>query len=641
MAGYKRDPRWRGVADSVLLADQSVETVARREGLALSTVKRWVAEARDEEDRVYGMIPGAVPLDQLTDAPLFALNDFGMWGRRYLGRVYTPWQVQASRIVVEKLATPHREFVVVNCPPGVGKTALFAHDIPAWLTCRDRSIVGLLGHKAERPATRYVSRLRRTLQRVGLYRPPDDDLELGMAVEAEESLVADYGRFKPLVTDRWAAGEIIVEQHGGESIVEKESTWTAYGMNSDSLGHRARYINWDDLVDTKLLRSAEQVKAQRDWWGREAEKRLKQGGVMLLVGQRLGPTDLYRYCLDMERLADTAADEDGDAEVTVVEAAVERKYTHIVFQAHDEAKCTGSHRPADMHAQPAGCLLDPKRLPWRDVSAEMERRDGTYETVYQQLDVAPHEMLVRQQWLWGGADDDGSMCPGCFDKDRVYGACPPAPEGRPLPLSYVTIDPSGTGFWSIQHWLWDAERDMDWLVQFEKRKFQINEILTWNFDTLKFEGLLEDMRKHAADAGHRVTHIVLEINAMNRWANQQDIWRRWEQHHEIITLPHTTGLNKSDPEKGVEAMCNRYRFGKVRLPGASRRDELLLRPFTEELTTATTSNGTGRNAGDAMMAQWMGTFNHDNMGRRKAKGGDQAPKKQGLPFKPMGYQRPA
>jgi hypothetical protein len=345
-------------------------------------------------------------------------------------------------------------------------------------------------------------------------------------------------------------------------------------------------------------------------------------------------------------VAEAAADADGDAELTVIEEPeYVKRYEHIVYPAHFEQKCTGNHR--GLRPWPESCLIDPVRVPWKEISAKIERRDGSYEVVLQQQDVAPHEMLVRKAWLYGGDDEDGSVCPGCFDRDRAYGAAPLITKmDRTAPdyLSYATIDPSGANFWSIQHWLYEPDMDIEWLIQFEKRKLQINEVLTWNFDHLRFEGILEDMRAHAVLIHQPLTHVVLEKNAMNRWAAQQEIWRRWEQTHGIVTIQHETQSNKADPELGVEAMCNRYRFGKVRLPGLSRRDELLVRPFTDELVTATTSNGTGRKAGDGMMAAWFGVYQRDNMlRRRRGRGpnGSTAPKKAPLPWKPTGLRRPA
>ena len=47
-----------------------------------------------------------------------------------------------------------KRYLVVNCPPGSGKSTLFAHDIPAWLTVRNRQIRGMIGSAMTTPPGR-------------------------------------------------------------------------------------------------------------------------------------------------------------------------------------------------------------------------------------------------------------------------------------------------------------------------------------------------------------------------------------------------------------------------------------------------------------------------------------------------------
>jgi len=139
---------------------QAITGVRPVEGLDGSPDSHWSKQTGGT-----GVAEGPVPPDDLKPVARDCLEDFGRFRARYFGRVSTPWQVEAGHRVKELLATDAEEYLVVNCPPGSGKTALFTHDIPAWLTCRDRTIRGLLGAYGERVAAAYTGRLRASLVR--------------------------------------------------------------------------------------------------------------------------------------------------------------------------------------------------------------------------------------------------------------------------------------------------------------------------------------------------------------------------------------------------------------------------------------------------------------------------------------------
>ena len=69
-----------------------------------------------------------------------ALKDFAYFRFRYFGRKSMPWQVRAAEQVAIMLSTKDREYVVMNEPPGSGKSTLFSHDVLCWMICRDRTI---------------------------------------------------------------------------------------------------------------------------------------------------------------------------------------------------------------------------------------------------------------------------------------------------------------------------------------------------------------------------------------------------------------------------------------------------------------------------------------------------------------------
>ena len=88
------------------------------------------------------MVAGQVVAQPLSVDAQRALEDFAYFRFRYFGRRSTPWQERAAYELLRIFedGTQDRKYVVMNEPPGSGKSTLFTHDIPAWLIVRDRTI---------------------------------------------------------------------------------------------------------------------------------------------------------------------------------------------------------------------------------------------------------------------------------------------------------------------------------------------------------------------------------------------------------------------------------------------------------------------------------------------------------------------
>ena len=146
------------------------------------------------------VVAGQVVAQPLTEAQL-ALEDFAYFRLRYFGRKSTPWQERAAYELLRISETEEREFVVMNEPPGSGKSTLFTHDIPCWMIARDRSIRIQIGSRTERQARMYVGRIKKSLERDAPLRADTDSLERGIAFDAEACMQDDFGAFRPDGTD--------------------------------------------------------------------------------------------------------------------------------------------------------------------------------------------------------------------------------------------------------------------------------------------------------------------------------------------------------------------------------------------------------------------------------------------------------
>jgi hypothetical protein len=126
--------------------------------------------------------------------------------------------------------------------------------------------------------------------------------------------------------------------------------------------------------------------------------------MLAVIGQRLGPLDLYAHCLG--KVAYDADDYDG-SDVTDVSEEVEPvktyKYHHLIYKAYYEELDDGpKSRRQDAPAWPVGPLLEPFRLSWKDLSYVRHSSPSKFEVVYQQKDMAEDNYLINRTWATGG-----------------------------------------------------------------------------------------------------------------------------------------------------------------------------------------------------------------------------------------------
>lgn len=530
----------------------------------------------------------------LVDQPLSpeakrALEDFAYFRLRYFGRKSTPWQVRAVKEVLRAVETEDREYIVMNEPPGTGKSTLFTSDMICWLIARNRQIRIMIGSRTERQARMYVTRIKRALERDAPLRASAKALERGIAFDAEACLQDDFGSFKPEGrSDKWRAEGLVVRQLDGVSLDDKEDTVSAYGQDSGFLGGRFDLVVWDDLVDRKNMKTQESREQMAEWWDTEAESRLEPGGVMLLQGQRIQGNDLYRYALDKKNLDET------------------QMFRHVMYQAHYPDMCNedGSHGEK---AWPEGCLLDPHRLPWRQLETIQHNNPRAFEVMYQQQDGHGVNGLIDPAWITGGIDSDGYLAPGCLDKMRNLLDVPENLLERDC-WSFVTIDPSPTEWWGIIWWLYDPETNNRYIIDLHRKRLNPEQFLSLDLDLWEWSGLMDEMHFWGNELGIPITHVIVEVNAAQRWLLQQPHMQKWMASTGVIFVPHTTTVNKQDPKYGLESIGDLFRQGQVRIPWGDLNARARCQPLIDEGVRYPDADTT-----DLIMSTWfhkLGVENH-------------------------------
>ena len=563
-------------------------------------------------------LPSAIPHELLCEEAKRGLDDFEFFRKHYLGRVPSPWQVEAAYKLIELLESEEKEFVVLNVPPGAGKSTLF-HDVAVWAICRNRRIRVMIGSVSQNMAKLYSRRIRETLERVQPIQPDPQMVTKGIAVNAEGCLSIDYGRFKP--TDKgalWRAEEFVVEQLDGNGLDNKEPTVRAYGIESEFIGHRADLCLFDDVASPDNARESVARDKLLERWDNVAEARCDPGGLLAVVGQRLGSGDLYAHCLAKETydIEDDISYDGSDVEtpedVQEGQPVRQKKYRHIIYKAYYEELDTGKEsRSFKALPYPDGPLLDPKRLPWKDLSFIRYSKPDVFNVVYQQEDLDLDSRLIDRTWMTGGKGMDGVEYPGCIDNDRQPGYIP---EGLAHPwISIVAVDPSPTMFWAFVWIIYQPDTGLYHIVDVDRVKLTAEEVLGYDTATGTYSGLMDQWQERSVDMNYPISHWVVEINAAQRFLLAHDFVRKWQAMNRVNVVPHTTSRNKIDENLGVEALLPPLiRSGAMRFP--SMRGNWKTLAALEELTKWTRDK---KNGTDIVMALWMATLNLPNLTQSK------------------------
>ena len=466
-------------------------------------------------------------------------------------------------------------------------STLFTHDIPCWLIARDRTIRIQIGSRTERQARMYVGRIKRSLERDAPLRADIESLEAGISFDATACLQDDFGAFKPEGrTDLWRAEALVVRQLDGIQLDDKEPTVSAWGQDSGFLGGRFDFVLWDDLADRKNTKSVETRDQLREWWDSEAETRLEPGGTLLLQGQRITHDDLYRYCLDKKTMDE------------------QPKYRHVVFKAHDTELCTQQHD--SLQPWPKSCLLDPYRLPWTHLETLQHNNPRNFEIMYQQADGDVIGGLVDPVWITGGVDGDGYPRPGCLDRQRTF-LDPPEHLLDGNGWSFITVDPSPTEWWGIIWWLYDPDSGNRYIIDLHRRRMNPEEFISLDLSTFEWSGLIPDLYKTANDMRIPITHVIVEVNAAQRWLLSQPHVQKWIANTGMVFVPHTTSINKQDPKYGLESIGDLFRQGMIRVPWGDFASRTRCQHLIEEATKYPDYETT-----DLIMSVWFGKLAVEN-----------------------------
>jgi hypothetical protein len=133
------------------------------------------------------------------------------------------------------------------------------------------------------------------------------------------------------------------------------------------------------------------------------------------------------------------------------------------------------------------------------------------------------------------------------------------------------------------------------------------QFLSVDMDTFEWSGLMQDMWERSLDLDIPLQHVIVEVNAAQRWLLSQPHVQKWMAITGVSFVPHTTSINKQDPKYGLESIGDLFRQGRVRIPWTDITSRQRMQYLIDEATRYPDYDTT-----DLIMSTWFGKLGVEN-----------------------------
>jgi len=439
--------------------------------------------------------------------------------------------------------------IIVNTPPEHAKSTTITVNYTTWRICQDPNIRIIIVSQTQEMAKRFLRAIKD---------------RLAGANHAYKKLQVDFapeGGFDANSAS-WTADSIYVNAEARDSG-EATPTVQALGMNGQIYGNRADLIILDDTVTGK---NAHEFEKQIDWIQREVINRLTYpGGVLLLVGTRLAPVELYS---EIQKPEWYGQDEESPwtylTQPAVLEFAEDPDDWIVLAPWTNRPPVSlGARKLVEANADGL--------FPWHSGKSLARRRATSspqnWKMVYQQEQVVEDAIFPADKVA---ASVDGMRAAGLMS--------PGAPGHRPHGMDglYVVggFDPAITGYAAAVVLGVDRMSGMRYVLD------------VWTAGNQKPDDLFNKLKDWTVK--YHMHEWVIEKNAMNLMVTQNRDLRNFLGSRGTILKEHFTGNNKNDADFGVASMSMLFDGAKedrglIRLPSRSQNEGV--KALIEQLVT--------------------------------------------------------
>lgn len=407
-----------------------------------------------------------------------------------------------------------KDLVIVNMPPEHAKTMSFTINYSVFRTVMDPNIRGLIVSKTRDMSMKMLYAVKSRLTEPAYMDLIDDYAPAGGFDGGSAKWTQDTIYLNPEIRDSG----------------EKDPTWQALGIGGHIYGARADVIILDDVVD---LGNAHDYEKQIDWILSEVMSRLSPSGMLIIVGTRLAPRDLYVEIQNERLYPDEKSPWTYLAMPAVLEFADDREDWVTLWPRTNQPELGNRERQ-----QPDADGLYPKWDGPRLYQKRARMTPSLWARVYQQQQTGEDTVF------------DPEDVRGCINGARNVGLIPSGKSGvRPTGMSGLVVvaglDPATSGFTSMVVIGLDVQEKKRYLLDvFNKANCKPDEIR---------EAIYRLTEKYA------IAEWVVETNGFQGFLAHDREVNQFLSSRGAILRPHFTGNNKQDPDFGVSAMAGLFK----------------------------------------------------------------------------------
>lgn len=358
---------------------------------------------------------------------------------------------------------------------------------------------------------------------------------------------------------------------------EKDPSWQALGIGSQIYGARADLIILDDCVDST---NAHDFERQIDWIQSHVLSRLSPNGLLLIIGTRLAPSDLYVEIQRPQLYPDERSPWTYLAMPAVLEFDEDPKKWVTLWPR------TNMRDVGNREEQPGEDGLYEKWSGRRLTSKRSRMSPTLWARVYQQQQVAEDTVF------------DPADVRGCINGNRLTGLIPDGMNGcRPGGMSGLIVvaglDPATAGHTAMVAIGLDVE---------SKRRYVLD---VFNRAALKPDQIRQGIYDFTEKYG--ISEWVVETNGFQGFLAHDREVNNFLNARGCVLRPHHTGMNKRDADFGVSAMASLFKghadgHNLIELPSTYRSEGV--KALVEQLCVWAPEMGKHQKT-DAVMALWM------------------------------------